>query len=239
MGILKKAIKDVTKPMVNNYKGRVGEAKVNSKLNPIFFGKVNQKQINNLILLDGNGKTHEIDHVVIRENGIFVIETKNYKGWISGSEDQLKWTQTLYNQKNQFLNPIKQNKSHIYHVNKVLNNKYKINSLIVFTQDNADRIDVPYVINLKDLKRYLKHFDNGYLFSIEEMNTIHTELLNAASSGISTRKHVKNIKVTQKELKDCICPPCGGELQKRKGKYGDFLGCNNYPSCKFTLTTNS
>lgn len=31
-----------------------------------------------------------------------------------------------------------------------------------------------------------------------------------------------------------ICPDCGGRLYKREGKYGEFLGCSNYPNCKFT-----
>ena len=30
------------------------------------------------------------------------------------------------------------------------------------------------------------------------------------------------------------CPNCGIALVKRKGKYGDFYGCPNYPNCKHT-----
>lgn len=29
-----------------------------------------------------------------------------------------------------------------------------------------------------------------------------------------------------------ICPKCGNLLLKRKGKYGEFLGCSNYPECR-------
>lgn len=38
-----------------------------------------------------------------------------------------------------------------------------------------------------------------------------------------------------KELKRNIykCPECGGRLVPRKGPYGSFLGCSNYPSCKY------
>ena len=32
--------------------------------------------INNLVLLGDNQVSHQIDHILIRENGIFVIETK-------------------------------------------------------------------------------------------------------------------------------------------------------------------
>ncbi len=30
-----------------------------------------------------------------------------------------------------------------------------------------------------------------------------------------------------------ICPECGGNLVIRKGKYGEFVACSNYPTCKY------
>lgn len=30
------------------------------------------------------------------------------------------------------------------------------------------------------------------------------------------------------------CPKCGGNLIERKGKFGKFYGCSNYPKCHFT-----
>jgi len=30
-----------------------------------------------------------------------------------------------------------------------------------------------------------------------------------------------------------ICPECGGDLVIRKGKYGNFVACSNYPTCKY------
>lgn len=33
------------------------------------------------------------------------------------------------------------------------------------------------------------------------------------------------------------CPQCKvGVLKDRKGKFGDFKGCSNYPTCKYTFT---
>lgn len=29
------------------------------------------------------------------------------------------------------------------------------------------------------------------------------------------------------------CPECGSVLYIREGKYGEFLGCSNYPNCTF------
>lgn len=31
------------------------------------------------------------------------------------------------------------------------------------------------------------------------------------------------------------CPECGSPLKERSGKYGPFLGCSNYPNCRYTL----
>lgn len=31
-----------------------------------------------------------------------------------------------------------------------------------------------------------------------------------------------------------ICPECGGTLQEKSGRYGLFIGCSNYPSCRYT-----
>ena len=162
MGLLRKIIKEATKPVRAKVHGAAGERKVNSKLNPLIFGRVEHRQINNLILVDNNGKSHQIDHIEIRENGIFCIETKNYIGWIFGSENSEKWTQTLYNgEKHQFFNPLKQNNSHCYHISKVLGPKYRVNSVVVMANNNAEKIECDNVINLNDLKTYLKHFNNG------------------------------------------------------------------------------
>ncbi|WP_408020100.1 topoisomerase DNA-binding C4 zinc finger domain-containing protein [Sporosarcina obsidiansis] len=31
------------------------------------------------------------------------------------------------------------------------------------------------------------------------------------------------------------CPKCGGSLIQRKGKYGSFIGCKTFPSCRYTV----
>lgn len=235
MGLLKILVKAIAKPAINYHKGKIGEAKVDSKLNPLIFDKVEHRNINNLILLDDNGKSHQIDHVEIRKNGIFCIETKNYSGLIFGGENQDKWTQCLYTgEKHQFINPLKQNKSHIYHINKVLDKKYKINSVVVMVQNNADKVNLPNVVNLVDLKWYLKNFNDGTNYSMEEIDSIYNKLLNATSE-ISDKQHIQNIKQTQSKLREGVCPRCGGQLVERDGRYGKFLGCSNYPKCTFTL----
>ena len=45
----------------------------------------------------------------------------------------------------------------------------------------------------------------------------------------------RKIKINETKEKNMICPRCGGDLVERKGKYGKFIGCTNYPKCKFAL----
>lgn len=81
-----------------------------------------------------NGGTSEIDLILFTEFGIYVIESKNYSGWIFGSENNKNWTVSYNrNTKERLYNPIWQNNSHI----KALTNYLQItdngiNSLIIF-----------------------------------------------------------------------------------------------------------
>ena len=231
MGLLRRIIRRATRPVRVKAHGIQGEQRVSAKLNR---SGVYHKTINKLIILDDNGKSHQIDHIEIRENGIFCIETKNFLGWVFGNEESEKWTQTLSNgEKHSFFNPVKQNKSHCYHLRKILGNEYIVNSIVVMANNNAERINCDYVINLKDLNNYLNNFDNGVELSIEEIDYVYDTLLNF-DSGMTNKEHIDNIKTTQKEISYGICPRCGGKLVLREGSYGTFYGCSNYPKCHFT-----
>ena len=98
------------KDKVNKRKGDIGEYTINLNISRLGKG---YKQLDNLMLWI-NGKTTEIDHVVISPTGIFAIETKNRAGYIYGSENQREWTQVFNrNTKYKFPNPIRQNSYHI------------------------------------------------------------------------------------------------------------------------------
>ena len=224
-------IKVIYKSRASERKGEEGEAMVRASLSRIL--EPDERVINNYIVVDSNGKSHQIDHIAIMRNGIFCIETKNFKGWIFGDENSEKWTQTLYNgEKHQFLNPFKQNASHCYHLSKIIGNQFKIVSLVVMADNNAERIESKYALNIRDLRSFLKNYYDGTYLSESDVIEIHNRLL-LARSNMTNKEHVENIKKTQVELKNNICPRCGGKLVLRNGR-GCFLGCSNYPKCKFT-----
>ena len=48
------------------------------------------------------------------------------------------------------------------------------------------------------------------------------------------RKIKSNLKNNNIKIANNVCPRCGGNLVNRNGKYGRFIGCSNYPKCRFT-----
>ena len=117
------------------------------------------KILRNVYIPKDNGETTEIDVVYITQKGIFVIESKNYSGWIFGDEKGTYWTATLQNgQKNQFYNPIKQNKTHIRWLQKYVGNDVPLFSLIVFSERcELKKIDMEST-DVKVIKRHRLYF---------------------------------------------------------------------------------
>lgn len=52
------------------------------------------------------------------------------------------------------------------------------------------------------------------------------------------KDHINNVqaKISERNKKETVikCPYCDGELIKKVGKYGNYLGCSRYPKCKYT-----
>lgn len=97
----------------STFKGFLGETVINVAM-WLKLEKDIYHRLNNVTLPLANGGSTQIDHVIVSVYGIFVIETKNYKGWIYGSEKQKQWTQAFPNgSKYKFQNPLRQNYLHI------------------------------------------------------------------------------------------------------------------------------
>lgn len=196
--------------------------------------------INNLVLETAPGKTSQIDHVVIKPNGIFVIETKNYSGRIYGNESQMQWTQVLnYGKiKNHFYSPVRQNQTHIYAIRKLLNQDTAIYSIVVFIKGNIKHIHSPNVYTIWRLIQKL-NAPSEKPVSPEQMNLIYAALLNNNKrNAISNSEHIGNIRSMKNNIANNICPRCGGTLVLRHGKNGSFMGCSQYPHCRFTKKIN-
>jgi hypothetical protein len=97
----------------SSFKGFLGETVINVAM-WLKLEKNVYHRLNGITLAIANGGSTQIDHIIVSVYGIFVIETKNYKGWIYGSEKQRQWTQAFPNgSKFKFQNPLRQNYLHI------------------------------------------------------------------------------------------------------------------------------
>ncbi|WP_296208343.1 NERD domain-containing protein [Psychrobacter sp. UBA3480] len=97
----------------SSFKGFLGEAVINVAM-WLKLEKDVYHRLNGITLPRANGGSTQIDHIIVSVYGIFVIETKNYKGWIYGSEKQKQWTKVFQNGSTfKFQNPLRQNYLHI------------------------------------------------------------------------------------------------------------------------------
>ena len=109
-----------------------------------------------LRLKDG---TTQVDHILVSRFGVFVIETKDYKGWIFADAKDRYWTQVLYRCKFRFQNPIRQNYKHICAVRELLDflEPDAVHSVVVFTGEAVFKTDVPNgVFTLPEFLAYVE-----------------------------------------------------------------------------------
>ena len=124
------------------FKGVAGEFIVNT-LARIMLNKDEYHLIKNVTLRTEDGTT-QIDHVIVSRYGVFVVETKNMKGWIYGGRNQRQWTQRIYRHSNKFQNPLHQNYKHVRTIQSLLGlNDEQIHSVIVFVGESMFKTRMP------------------------------------------------------------------------------------------------
>jgi hypothetical protein len=182
--------------------GLIGEYYTAKKLDKI---PGYHKMLVNAYIPKEKGGTTEIDVLFLHETGIYVLESKNYSGWIFGKESDKSWTQTFPNGKKQsFYNPIMQNKGHIKALLKLLTivPEEHVKSLIIFSKRcelkkiTVDSTDV-VVLKRNDLKKLInqqiKKIDK--VMSKEEIDQLYATLKPYTQVGEDVKeKHVGNIE---------------------------------------------
>lgn len=124
------------------FKGKVGEFLVNLSAR-CFLDKSRYHLIKNVTLPTEDGTT-QIDHVLVSEFGVFVVETKNMKGWIFGSPHQRFWTQKIYRSSHKFQNPLHQNYKHVKTLQALLAlSDHQVHSVVVFVGNSAFKTSMP------------------------------------------------------------------------------------------------
>lgn len=116
--------------------------------------------MNNVTLQVKDGTT-QVDHILVSRFGIFVIETKNYKGWIFAGAKNRSWTQVIFKRKFTFQNPIHQNYKHVLAVQALLDfiPSEAVRSAVVFTGKAEFKTEVPE--GVFSLRGFIEHVRNS------------------------------------------------------------------------------
>lgn len=243
-----------------NWIGRRGEKLTEKELKLVQLLGRKGKVLRNVYLPKDNGETSEVDVIFITQKGMFVFESKNYSGWIFGDEKSQKWTVMLPNkQKNQFYNPILQNKTHVKWMRKYVGEDVPLFSIIVF----SERCELKKIIvespDIKVIKRDRTYAavrdiweDSPDVLTEEKINELYDNLSKLTNVDEAVKAtHIKNINKKYKneekkqeaseqaEQQEKTCPRCGSALVLRTAKKGEnagnqFYGCSNFPKCRYT-----
>lgn len=188
-----------------------------------------------------NGRTTELDIVMVDRSGVYVFESKAFGGKIYGQPDHMNWVQYIGNQKNSFYNPVKQNENHCRYLSQALQiPREAIFSFVVF-ENRADLskvfplADSSFIVcNRERLLQALKDVLSARppLLSKEQLQFIRPKLEGWANSDADVKE--QHIQQVQDRMFGDVCPVCGKKLTERKGKYGSFIGCTGYPGCTYT-----
>ena len=194
----------------------------------------NKYKIINNVFIAVNDHTCQIDHIVVSVYGIFVIETKQYNGYITCGKYDKNWVRHAHNNKYYYTNPIRQNYGHIKTLSELLNiDESKLINIVCIPSNAKLKIehDGELVRNYNIVDKILSYneivFDNvDDIISIINKNNIKNRKIK--------KEHIKNIRLNIVDKDMNKCPKCGGKLVERNSKYGKFMGCSNYPRCRYT-----
>lgn len=159
LGLLARAGRDRMRVFQN-----AGEARLTRALAGRF--RAPDYHLLNHLTINLKGGTTQIDHILVSRFGIFVIETKNYAGWIFADPNDRQWTQVLYRAKFRFQNPIRQNYLHVCAIRGLLDflPADAVRSNVVFTGNAQFKTPIPDgVFTLPGFLAYLDEQANEVL----------------------------------------------------------------------------
>ena len=218
-------------------KGWLGERRVRRAVRRQ-FGGAGCRLFCNLLLPTKDGST-QLDHVLVVPQGIFVIETKNMRGLISGSRQEKNWTQEIGGQTRSFQNPLHQNYKHTKTLHELLGiPEQQIFSLVVFVGSCSFGTSMPdNVVDLDGLISCIKARKKR-LFSAAQTEAVvkAIQAVQLKDSFRNRRRHVRHVRAitAARQKQPQPCPLCGAEMRLREARQSrrPFWGCSKFPQCR-------
>lgn len=199
IGVVALVVLIAKSPLAIVIKGWFGEFQIKTGLR-LLLKKGPYRIVNNVLLDDGQGGTTQIDHIVLSPYGIFVVETKNMKGWIFGDEKARTWTQTIYRKKSTFQNPLRQNYKHIVCLSKTVKCPMEaFHHVVVFIGDavikTPEKLPASVAANGYQMIQYIKSFTEEIL-DMESVDEIarRIEAYRLENSRKNAKAHVAYLK---------------------------------------------
>jgi len=94
----------------------------------------------------------------------------------------------------------------------------------------AEIVDSSFTSNMEET---LDKIDDGEANWQKVLSDFYEPFMQKIEKG---KKEIKSLKVAIPTGE--MCPKCGSELLLRKGRYGEFIACSNFPKCKYTKNVN-
>ncbi len=217
------------------FKGWLGEKAAQAGMWLRLDGRI-YRRAHDLIIPSGDGTT-QIDHVIVSVHGIFVVETKNMKGWIFGDERSPQWTQSVFGRKSRFQNPLHQNYRHAMALAEFLGVREEVlRPLVFFCGECEIKTPVPPNVLTRGLCTYIKSFRDPVL-TPGQVDDIFARLSEAKANPAASRSlHVAGLRELHGGDR---CPKCGAGLVLRTARKGNnvggqFFGCSAFPECRYT-----
>lgn len=185
----------------NSFKGFIGELKLRLAMFFLLGGRY--KVFSNVTILLPDNKTSQIDHVVVSRHGVFVIETKNYKGEITINERTGYWTQSFSRNSYDFYSPIKQNEGHISALKYILKTKQSpfFNIVCFVGEATFTNAQLPEGVatNIRQAIRIIRGHKKKVMKSAQAGELIENIKRRRMKNNRRTRKlHLKNVKAKQR-----------------------------------------
>ncbi|GEQ75286.1 hypothetical protein CTTA_2291 [Comamonas testosteroni] len=183
-------------PRFKGWRGeRAVQAAIRRQLNPLIY-----VDLHNVTLPTADGGSTQIDHLIFSPYGLFVLETKNFQGWIFGTEKQREWTQQIFRKRSRFQNPLRQNYKHIKTLQSLLDIAPEhLHSVIAFVGDCEFKTEMPaHVTRGLDFVGHIQSFTQP-VWSPEQMQALLDKLeeLRLQPGRATDRRHVAHVRQLQ------------------------------------------
>ncbi|MBN2557715.1 MAG: NERD domain-containing protein [Clostridia bacterium] len=195
--------------------------------------------MNDIYIPAYDGLYTQIDHLIVSNNGVVVVETKSFGGDISGSPREKYWKSSKGGHVKKVLNPIRQNS---YHIKMLRQNcpglgEGTIHSVVCLSFGaNAEvgtRTPITTPMSLRKTVVDILGGEPGDGKTKDRMATSIGGII-IRSAGIRAR-HRELLRAREKKIRTGFCPRCGARLLYKRGSRGIYRICSRYPSCKFRM----